>query len=346
MAKRILLVEDSVTMQKVVEMTFSAEDFDLTIVSDSGEAIQTAKALQPDIVITDLSLEGASGYDVCKAIKQSDGLPVLLLHGSAATYNESKARSVDADGEIAKPFETQALIDKVKALTATGARPVAIEPEAVTAEVAVSPPPRPRRRTAPPPLPTRPKRVTKGPPPPPPPRRPRTTPPPPPTPARAMPPVVEAPPPIMEAPTVAMKAPEVEEPPVAAEPEAQEIVIEAELPPPQAGEPLPSFDSTVTQDRMGPPLEVMVPRGAPADTVTLKGFEAPDLPPPPDGLGIPSTPPKAAPTAPTVDQASYEAIAKLSKGIIERIVWEIVPQLAEKIIREELDRLVEKPRSK
>ena len=358
MAKRILLVEDSVTMQKVVEMTFSAEDFDLTVVSSGGEALEAAQTLQPDIVITDLSLEGTSGYEVCKSIKQSNGLPVLLLHGSAEAYNETQARAVGADGEIAKPFETQALIDKVKALTAEGVRPVEIEPEAIAAAPVETPQPRPKRRTMPPPLPTRPKRITKGPPPPPPPRRPRTTPPPPPVAAR------ESTPPIMEAPTVAMEpgpehlaatveapgpehlAATVEAPGPMDEVETQEIVIEAELPPMQGSEPLPSFEST-TQDRIiAPPLEVAIPREAPADTVTLKGFSAPDLPEPPDGLGIPTTLPKAEPVTPEVDPEAYEAIAKLSKGIIERIVWEIVPQLAEKIIREELDRLVEKPRSK
>ena len=358
MAKMILLVEDSVTMQKVVEMTFSAEDFDLTVVSNGEEALErirndevgyreNARPLQPDIVIMDLSLEGMSGYDVCKSVKQVSRMPVLLLHGSASTYNEAKAQAAGADGDIAKPFETQALIDKVKALTAEGVRPVEVDTSALEEPQVEEPPPRPKRRTMPPPLPTRPKRATKGPPPPPPPtRRPRTTPPPPPRPARKMPvqeappPVMAAPPPIMEAPTVAVGAPPMG-------PEPQEIVIEAELPPMQTSEPLPSFETT-TQDRIAaPPLEVSVPRDAPADTVTLKGFSAPDLPEPPAGLGVPVAPPVASvKTTPTVDTAAYEAIAKLSQEVIERVVWEVVPQLAEKIIREELDRLVEKPRGK
>ena len=336
MAKSILLIEDSITMQKVVEMTFSAEEFDLTTVSSAEEAMESVESIQPDIVITDLSLEGVSGYDVCKTIKQNNGVPVLLLHGSAAPYSENKARAVGADGEIAKPFETQTLIDKVKALTAAGVEPAAIDSEAATAELPI-PAERPKRRTVPPPLPTRPKRVTKGPPPPPPPTRPRTTPPPPP---RAAKPEPEAPPPIMEAPTVAVKAPLVMEP----EAEVQEIVIEAELPPQTSAEPLPSFESA-TQDRLSPPLEVATPKDAPADTVTLRGFEAPDdLPEPPAGLGVPATPPRAAEAAPAVDPAAYDAIAKLSQAIIERVVWEVVPDLAEKIIREELDRLVEKRR--
>ncbi len=334
MAKNILLVEDSITMQKVVEMTFSAEEFDLTTVASGAEAMESVESIQPDIVITDLSLDGPTGYDVCKTIKQKNGLPVLLLHGSAASYNETKARAAGADGEIAKPFETQALIDKVKALTAAGVKPAEIDQEAAAAEPA-APAQRPKRRTVPPPLPTRPKRVTKGPPPPPPPTRPRTTPPPPPRPARPEPEAQPAaPPPIMEAPTVAVKAPPV------MEPEPEEIVIEAELPPQTSAEPLPSFESQ-TQDRLARPVEVSSPKDAPADTVTLRGFEAPDdLPEPPPGLGVPAEPPQAAEAAPAVDPAAYEAIAKLSKEIIEKVVWEVVPDMAERIIREELDRLV------
>ena len=131
-------------------------------------------------------------------------------------------------------------------------------------------------------------------------------------------------------------------PPEAEAPKEQEIVIEAELPPARSREPLPSFE---TAEKPVPQVESI--DDAPMDTVTLRGFSAPELPPPPDGMAVPGPagPPRVAPSEPAIDPQAYDAIAKLSQEIIERIAWEVVPQLAEKIIREELDRLVEKPRS-
>jgi CheY-like chemotaxis protein len=122
MAKKILLAEDSITMQKVFQMTFAAEDVSITAVSSGVEAIARAKEMKPDLVIADLSLPGKTGYDVCQELKGDPKLsrtPVLLLHGSAATFDEARAQAVKADGDIAKPFETQVVIDKVKQLLTT-----------------------------------------------------------------------------------------------------------------------------------------------------------------------------------------------------------------------------------
>jgi hypothetical protein len=71
-----------------------------------------------------------------------------------------------------------------------------------------------------------------------------------------------------------------------------------------------------------------------------------ELPPPPPGMPLPPSA-KVPPVTPgkPYEPAAYEAIAKLSREIIEQIAWEVVPDLAEQIIREEIDRLVEKRKS-
>jgi CheY-like chemotaxis protein len=116
MSKKILLAEDSVTMQRVVLMTFAGEDVELEVTSSVDEALELYGESEPDLVIADLSMEGKNGYDLCKAVKAAGGQPVLILHGSAAPYDEAKGKDAGADGEITKPFETAALIDKVNAL--------------------------------------------------------------------------------------------------------------------------------------------------------------------------------------------------------------------------------------
>lgn len=119
MAKKILVAEDSITLQKVFQMTFAAEDFDVTSVSKGEEVIFRAKELKPDLVIADISLEGKSGYDISADIKADPSLatiPVLLLHGTSTPLDSAKLKVVKADGDVVKPFETQVLIEQVKSV--------------------------------------------------------------------------------------------------------------------------------------------------------------------------------------------------------------------------------------
>ncbi|MCK5798783.1 MAG: response regulator, partial [Deltaproteobacteria bacterium] len=116
MAKKILLAEDSVTMQKVVQMTFEAEDVTVTTVATAAEALARAREMDPDVVLADLSMPGENGYDICAALKQRGGPPVLLLHGLTQSLDAERARQVGADADLAKPFESQALIDLVNDL--------------------------------------------------------------------------------------------------------------------------------------------------------------------------------------------------------------------------------------
>jgi CheY-like chemotaxis protein len=116
MPRQILLVDDSVTIHRVVEITFAREDCVLTTAKSVSEGITRAKEVCPDIVLADVGLPDQSGYDLCSAIRADSrlvGTACLLLTGSTFPYDDQKGVACDADGWIAKPFETQALIDKV-----------------------------------------------------------------------------------------------------------------------------------------------------------------------------------------------------------------------------------------
>ena len=119
MSKKLLLADDSITIQKVIEITFANQDFDLTLVGNGDDAFEKAKNDPPDIILADIIMPGKNGYELCRAIKKTQNLshiPILLLVGSFEPFDEEKARAIGADGWIAKPFETQALISKVQHL--------------------------------------------------------------------------------------------------------------------------------------------------------------------------------------------------------------------------------------
>ena len=119
MSKKLLLADDSITIQKVIQITFAHEDYDLTITDNGDAALAKAQELKPDLVMADVYMPGKNGYELTAAIRQDPDLqntPVLLLAGSFEPFDEEKARNCRANAWIEKPFESQNLIDKVSEL--------------------------------------------------------------------------------------------------------------------------------------------------------------------------------------------------------------------------------------
>jgi len=137
MAKKLLLADDSITIQKVVELVLSEEDFQIKAVNNGTEALNQVEVFKPDIVLADIEMPEINGYQLCERIKKSAGtahIPVILLAGAFEPLDEELAKNVGADDFIIKPFESQELISKINAvITSAG-----IEAETMEAEAAVS----------------------------------------------------------------------------------------------------------------------------------------------------------------------------------------------------------------
>ncbi|HVS02745.1 MAG TPA: response regulator, partial [Thermoanaerobaculia bacterium] len=119
MGKKILLADDSVTIQKVVELTFMDEDHEVVAVSNGDEALHRLHDVRPDLVIADVHMPGIGGYEVCRRAKEEvPGLPVLLLVGTFEPFREDEARACGADGFLKKPFDSQELLRRVDELLA------------------------------------------------------------------------------------------------------------------------------------------------------------------------------------------------------------------------------------
>ncbi len=134
MAPKLLLADDSVTIQRVIELTFADEDITVTAVGDGQQAIARVQAEPPDIVLADVGMPERDGYEVAAFIKGDPKLahiPVLLLTGAFEPVDEVRARAVGCDGVLVKPFEPQMVISRVRELLAgkrepqTEARPLA-----------------------------------------------------------------------------------------------------------------------------------------------------------------------------------------------------------------------------
>jgi CheY-like chemotaxis protein len=142
---KLLLADDSVTIQRVIELTFADEDITVVAVGDGRQAIERAKAERPDIVLADVGMPERDGYEVAAFIKGTPELahiPVLLLTGAFEPIDEGRAKAAGCDGVLVKPFEPQMVINRVKDLIA-GRRPLAAaaspNPAAVPLERAEAP---------------------------------------------------------------------------------------------------------------------------------------------------------------------------------------------------------------
>lgn len=118
MAKKLLLADDSITIQKVVGITLANEDVEITSVDNGEDAVSRAKQIRPDLVLADASMPRRDGYQVAEALKgdpSTSGIPVLILAGQLEGHPDpARLSSSRADGFIPKPFQSQELIDRVR----------------------------------------------------------------------------------------------------------------------------------------------------------------------------------------------------------------------------------------
>jgi CheY-like chemotaxis protein len=141
---KMLLADDSVTIQKVVNLTFADEGIDVITVGDGDSAMEKIIEFKPDLVMADVNMPGLNGYQVCERIKEAPetrNLPVILLVGSFEPFDEAEAQRVGADDYMTKPFQSiRQLVNKVTALLGVEEPP---EEEAESAEPAVTLEPEP-----------------------------------------------------------------------------------------------------------------------------------------------------------------------------------------------------------
>ena len=121
--RKLLLADDSATIQKVIDLTFADEGVQVVSVSNGREAIDRLPEIRPDVVLVDVFMPSPNGYEVCEYVKTNEQLkhiPVMLLVGSFEPFDEAEARRVGADDILTKPFQSiRRLIDRVGALVSS-----------------------------------------------------------------------------------------------------------------------------------------------------------------------------------------------------------------------------------
>ena len=146
MPKKILLADDSITIQKVVELTFSDGDYEVTAVNNGAKAVQKLAEMRPDIILSDIIMPEKNGYEVCEFVKSHPEyrtIPVILLTGTFEPFDPDRADKAGCDAVVTKPFESQSLIHKVEELIEQSRSAAPARPATAPAPPPAAPQPEP-----------------------------------------------------------------------------------------------------------------------------------------------------------------------------------------------------------
>jgi len=319
---KILVADDSATMRKVLELTFAGEDAQVISVDSVAAAFAEAQKSTPDVIFADLSMPGDDGYALARMIKSTPALSraaVVVLSSTHTPYDATKGGAAGVDDNLDKPFDSKVAIEKVASVLVkprasasampASAMPASAMPAAAAAAAPAAAPAstgpvlsassRPSKRTVAFGTPAIPQAGARPAPPKPPVQRP--------TPAKPP----EAPP--AAAPHAA--------PPAAPRPApVLELAPDEDLAPSRAAQAAPK----PAQAPAAPAPQPQAAR-APVAKVAAATSAASPMAAKLGGLGL--------------DATQLEAILALSREVVEQVVWEVVPEIAEAIIREEIRRL-------
>ena len=323
MSKIVLCVDDSATMQQVADITFRGTEFTYVGARSYEEGLDKAKTQRPAVVLADSVMPGKNGYDLCLALKSdaaTANVPVVILVGNGAPYDAARGTQAGADANLPKPWDTQTMLDKVTEVVTKAASGVA-RPGVSAAAAAPAPTPAPT---------------------------------PAPVPAAAL------GKPGLAAAAAASAASTAQVPPRSAT-----IMGMPTVKMPAGIAPVHPSKTTVMAT---PPIAPIAP--APAASAPLRApARTPDAAPAAAAAPAPVIPIASAQRAPMISGSPTKrsalaertlakmaarlaevtglepgspellALLKLSTEVVERIVWEVVPDLAEQIIRENLSEL-------
>lgn len=114
--QKILIVDDDVNIAELISLYLTKECFDTLIVNDGEEAIKNFKTYEPNLILLDLMLPGIDGYEVCREIRKTSSVPIIMLSAKGEIFDKVLGLELGADDYMIKPFDSKELVARVKAV--------------------------------------------------------------------------------------------------------------------------------------------------------------------------------------------------------------------------------------
>ena len=115
MAHRILVIEDDQSIAEIVGILLRGEGFEVSYCADGLQAITAFQAVSPDLVLLDLMLPGRDGIDICRAIRETSGVPIVMLTARSDSADIVTGLESGADDYIVKPIKNEELLARIRA---------------------------------------------------------------------------------------------------------------------------------------------------------------------------------------------------------------------------------------
>ncbi len=123
--QKILIVDDDTNIAELISLYLIKECFDTQMVHDGEEALSAFKEFQPNLILLDLMLPGIDGYQVCREIRKTSNVPIIMLSAKGEIFDKVLGLELGADDYIIKPFDSKELVARVKAVLRRYQQPVA-----------------------------------------------------------------------------------------------------------------------------------------------------------------------------------------------------------------------------
>lgn len=114
--QKILIVDDDNNIAELISLYLTKECFETKIVNDGELALKEFQTFRPNLILLDLMLPGIDGYQVCREIRHTSDVPIIMLSAKGETFDKVLGLELGADDYIIKPFDSKELVARVKAV--------------------------------------------------------------------------------------------------------------------------------------------------------------------------------------------------------------------------------------
>lgn len=115
MSTKILVVDDEKPIADILKFNLEKEGYDIIVAHDGNDAVDLAESEKPDLILLDLMLPGRDGYEVCKEVRKTQNVPIIMLTAKDSEIDKVLGLELGADDYVTKPFSNRELIARVKA---------------------------------------------------------------------------------------------------------------------------------------------------------------------------------------------------------------------------------------
>lgn len=116
MSRKILVIEDEVNIAELLRLYLEKDGFQVRIAGDGATGVAEVKVFEPDLVLLDIMLPVMDGWEVCRAIRKTSNVPIIMLTAKQETFDKVAGLEMGADDYIVKPFEVKELLARIHAV--------------------------------------------------------------------------------------------------------------------------------------------------------------------------------------------------------------------------------------